>query len=120
MIEQTSAENTASPGMLAWVCEITDQNITRVEVDQTLKKLNARKAAGLDEILEEYLKLEDNACGEWLVGISKVYLTLRRVPMNWKAANIVPLHSTREKATHSTVGRHDILSGKEVRYIFFY
>ena len=57
MGEERSADTSARPGMIVRIFQLAVLHITNYEVEKDLKKLKAGKAAGLDGVATEYLKL---------------------------------------------------------------
>ena len=60
------------------------RRVRREEIMSAIKKWKARKAAGMDGIVEEMLKFGDVIIIDWLVNIFNRRMELGAVPENWK------------------------------------
>ena len=96
-----NVRNTLEEGAMARLedhSHIDTPDVTREEVERTVKKLYTKgKAAGDDRILAELVKSGGEAMIDWLVEqIQEVWKT-RQVPQEWKNARLVPLHKKRDQ-----------------------
>ena len=61
-----------------------------------MKNLNARKAAGMDGLATEYLKMGGNACSEWQFRLFNLPLNSRRLPMDSRMEDKVPVYKGKD------------------------
>ena len=79
-------------------CSETDApQVTREEVEQTVRKLQNGKAAGEDEIVGELLKNGGEVMLDWLLEILQEVWRTKQVPSEWKKAILVPLHKKKDR-----------------------
>lgn len=77
--------------------QISDISITHVEVANYLQNLDVTKAGGPDAISPRLLKLCSNEIAKSLSDLFNKSLQLGLVPLDWKKADVIPLHKDDDK-----------------------
>ena len=72
--------------------DLNERAISLEEVGKAVNEIKSGKAPGLDGFRVEYLKECGMAVLEWLVRLLNFRFDKRVVPMDWRAACIVPLY----------------------------
>ena len=72
--------------------DLNERAISLEEVREAVNEMKSGNAPGLDGFPVECLKKGDIAVLEWLVRMLNLSFDMEVVPMDWRAACIVPLH----------------------------
>ena len=89
-VDETGVENSTDQEELV-IDEELDADISQEEIKQTINKLKSGKAAGLDQISPELLKLAEPGVLSYLSSLfNRIYAT-SYFPMEWAKAIVVPL-----------------------------
>ena len=71
------------------------ENISLEEVKKAVQKLKNRKAAGIDEVYAEMIRLSGERGLEWLWNVCQKAWMMGTVPQDWQKAVIVPLYKNK-------------------------
>ena len=75
--------------------ELLDSEITEDEVRKAIRRLKSGKAAGTDQIINEFLKSTERVTLPFLVKLCKAIFNQGIFPEEWTKSIIVPLHTKR-------------------------
>ena len=75
--------------------ELLDSEITEDEVRKAIRRLKSGKAAGADQVINEFLKSTECAILPFLVKLCNALFNQGIFPEEWTKSIIVPLHKKR-------------------------
>ena len=74
--------------------DILDSPISRKEISESIRYLKTNKAAGIDNILPEFIKNADDILLPYLELLFNVILETGQFPSSWTIGIIIPIHKS--------------------------
>ena len=92
MYEYVPDAGAASESMTDFAAPASDEDISEEEIEWSIRSLKNGKAAGIDKVSAEMIKLGGPFVRDAFLTLSNLCWRTGRVPMDWRRAVIVPLY----------------------------